>query len=54
MCNLLNDDYMLKNCTPPPKKYRLISNNKSYDDIESEGREYEILNVVIGLFQKIP
>ncbi len=34
-------------------KYKLISDNKCYDDIELEGKDYEIIGVVVGLFQKI-
>lgn len=49
----IDDELYVKRLQKLPK-YKLISDNKSYDDIELEGREYEILGIVVGLFQKIP
>lgn len=34
-------------------KYRLISDNKSYENIELEGREYDIVGVVVGFFKRM-
>lgn len=49
----IDDELYVKRLQKRPK-YKLISDNKSYDDIELEGENYEILGVVVGLFQKIP
>ncbi len=48
----IDDEFYVKRLQKHPK-YKLISDNKSYDDIELEGREYEIPGIVVGLFQKI-
>ena len=49
----IDDELYVKRLQKRPK-YKLISDNKSYDDIELEGENYEILGIVVGLFQKIP
>ena len=49
----IDDELYVKRLQKLPK-YKLISDNKSYDDIELEGENYEILGIVVGLFQKIP
>ena len=49
----IDDELYVKRLQKRPK-YKLISDNKSYDDIELEGENYEILGVVVGLFQNIP
>lgn len=49
----IDDELYVKRLQKRPK-YKLISDNKSYDDIYLEGREYEILDIIVGLFQKIP
>lgn len=48
----IDDELYVKRLQKLPR-YKLISDNKNYDDIELDGREYEILGVVVGLFQKI-
>ncbi|STQ86069.1 LexA family transcriptional regulator [Helicobacter muridarum] len=48
----IDDELYIKRLQKRPK-YKLISDNKSYDDIILEGENYEILGVVVGLFQKL-
>ncbi|TLE00950.1 S24 family peptidase [Helicobacter muridarum] len=48
----IDDELYIKRLQKRPK-YKLISDNKSYDDILLEGENYEILGVIVGLFQKM-
>ncbi|STQ85450.1 LexA repressor [Helicobacter muridarum] len=48
----IDDELYIKRLQKLPK-YKLISDNKSYDDIDLEGRDYDILGIVVGLFQKM-
>ena len=48
----IDDELYIKRLQKRPK-YKLISDNKSYDDIDLEGEDYEILGIVVGMFQKM-
>lgn len=48
----IDDELYIKRLQKLPR-YKLISDNKSYDDIVLDGKDYEILGVVVGLFQKL-
>lgn len=48
----IDDELYVKRLQKLPK-YRLISDNKSYENIELEGREYNIVGVVVGFFKRM-
>ncbi|WP_300732733.1 LexA family transcriptional regulator [uncultured Helicobacter sp.] len=48
----IDDELYVKRLQKLPK-YRLISDNKSYENIELEGREYDIVGVVVGFFKRM-
>ena len=48
----IDDELYIKRLQKLPR-YKLISDNKSYDDIDLDGRDYEILGIVVGMFQKM-
>lgn len=48
----LDNELYVKRLQKRPK-YKLISDNKNYDDIELENEDYEILGVVVGFFKRM-
>ncbi|RDU53275.1 DNA-binding protein [Helicobacter sp. MIT 00-7814] len=48
----LDDELYVKRLQKRPR-YKLISDNKSYDDIELENENYEIVGIVIAVLKKI-
>ena len=48
----IDDELYVKRFQKRPK-YKLISDNKEYDSITLEGENFEILAVVVGMFQKM-
>lgn len=48
----IDDELYVKRLQKLPK-YRLISDNKSYENIELDGREYDIVGVVVGFFKRM-
>lgn len=48
----IDDDLYVKRLQKLPK-YRLVSDNKAYENIELEGREYDIVGVVVGFFKRM-
>ena len=52
ICVIRIDELYIKRLQKCPK-YKLISNNESYDDRDLEGEDYKILGIVVGMFQKM-
>ena len=48
----LDNELYVKRLQKRPK-YKLISDNKNYEDIELENEDYEILGVVVGFFKRM-
>lgn len=48
----LENELYVKRLQKRPK-YKLISDNKNYDDIELENEDYEIIGVVVGFFKRM-
>ena len=48
----IDDELYIKRLQKLPR-YKLISDNNRYDDIDLDGRDYEILGIVVGMFQKM-
>ncbi len=48
----IDDELFVKRLQKLPK-YKLLSDNKRYEDIDLEGRDYEIVGVVVGLFKRV-